>query len=262
MELAKRHRPRMILAGASAYPRLIDFRKFREIADRVGAFLLVDIAHIAGLIVAGLHPNPVGYAEFVTATTHKTMRGPRGGFIMCKKEFARKVDLEVFPGIQGGPLMHVIAAKAVAFGEALKREFKSYQKDVLKNAIALSSELARRGYRIVSGGTDTHLFLVDLGDKGLTGRDASKALDRAGMIVNKNLVPFDPKPASVTSGIRVGTPAVTTRGMKTQEMKAIAALIDLVLRDPRDEKKIAGARREVGMLTKKFPIYKSLIKDG
>ncbi len=260
LDLAKRHKPKMILAGASAYPRVIDFRKFRQIADKVGAFLLVDIAHIAGLVAAGLHPSPTRVAEFVTTTTHKTLRGPRGGMIMCKKRFARRIDLEIFPGIQGGPLMHVIAAKAVAFKEALKPDFKKYQRLVVDNAITLSSELAKRGYRIVAQGTDTHLFLVDLTDKGLTGQEASWALDRAGITVNKNLIPFDSKPPSVTSGLRVGTPTVTTRGMRVREMKRLAVLMDRVLSNPDDEEVSLRVRREVKKLTRGFPVYKSLIK--
>lgn len=259
LELAKEHHPKMILVGASAYPRAIDFKAFRKIADTVGAFLLVDIAHIAGLIAAGIHQNPVEYAEFVTSTTHKTMRGPRGGFIMCKKEFAKKIDKEVFPGIQGGPLMHVIAAKAVCFKEALKPEFKKYQMQIVKNAKILSAELDKKGYRIVSGGTDTHLFLVDLSNKKLTGRDASSALDKAGITVNKNLIPFDTKSPFVTSGIRVGTPAATTRGMKEAQMKVIAGFIDKVLSDPVNEKNLEAVKKGIKNLVKKFPLYKELI---
>ena len=259
-DLAKKHKPRLILAGASAYPRSMDFKKFREIADSVGAYLFVDIAHIAGLVAAGLHQNPVEYAEFVTSTTHKTMRGPRGAFIMCKKEFAKTIDSEIFPGIQGGPLMHVIAAKAVCFKEALKPEFKKYQSQVLKNAKALSGEMARLGYRIVAGGTDTHLFLVDLSAKGLTGKDASTALDRTAITVNKNLIPFDTQSPFVTSGIRIGTPAVTTRGMKEGEMVKIARLIDQVLKAPADEKNLKKVKGEVTALVKKFPLYKDLAK--
>ena len=258
--LAKKHRPKMILAGASAYPRAMDFKKFHEIAESVSAVLFVDIAHIAGLVAAGLHQNPVNYAEFVTSTTHKTMRGPRGGFIMCKKEFAKKIDMEIFPGIQGGPLMHVIAAKAVCFKEALKPEFKKYQTQIIKNAKALSAEMAKLGYSIVTGGTDTHLFLIDLTNKNMTGRDASTALDRTGITVNKNLIPFDAKSPFVTSGIRIGTPAVTTRRMKETEMREIAHLIDRVLRDPQDERNLQDVRKEVKKLVDKFPLYKSLIR--
>ena len=259
-ELAKMHKPRMILAGASAYPRSIDFKRFRKIADSVGAFLFVDMAHIAGLVAAGLHESPVPYAEFVTSTTHKTMRGPRGGFIICRKEFARKIDTEVFPGIQGGPLMHVIAAKAVCFKEALRPEFKTYQRQILKNAKALSDEFAKIGYRIVAGGTDTHLFLVDLTNKNITGKDAAAVLDRAGITINKNLIPYDTKSPFVTSGIRVGSPAVTTRGMKEAEMRAIARMIDEVLQNPEDDKNVGKVRKEVSALVKKFPLYKNLIK--
>jgi glycine hydroxymethyltransferase len=259
-EIAKEHRPRMILVGASAYPRAIDFGKFRKIADAVGAFILVDIAHIAGLIAAGLHQSPVPYAEFVSSTTHKTMRGPRGGFLMCRKEFAKKVDMEVFPGIQGGPLMHVIAAKAVCFKEAMKPSFKVYQRQILKNCRALCDEMSGRGYRIVAGGTDTHLFLIDLTNKGISGKDASSALDMAGITVNKNLIPFDTKSPFVASGIRIGSPAVTTRGMKEREMRGIAAMMDEVLSAPSDERRIRRVRAEVAVLVKKFPLYRDLIR--
>ena len=259
-ELAVKHKPKMIIAGASAYPREMDFKRFRKIADSVGAYLFVDIAHIAGLVAAGVHQSPVPYAEFVTSTTHKTLRGPRGGFIMCKKEFAKKIDTEVFPGIQGGPLMHIIAAKAVCFKEALKPEFKAYQKQIVKNSRVFAGEMARLGYRIVAGGTDTHLFLVDLTDKNITGRDAATALDKSGITVNKNLIPYDPKPPLVASGIRIGTPAVTTRGMKESHMREIAALIDTILRRPDDEKAAKSVRRAVGRLVKRFPLYKNLIK--
>ena len=258
--IAKECKPKMILAGASAYPRTLDFKKFRQIADSVGAFLFVDIAHIAGLVAAGLHESPINYAEFVTSTTHKTMRGPRGGFVMCRKEFAKKVDSEVFPGLQGGPLMHVIAAKAVCFKEALSPSFKAYQKQILKNAKALSGEMANLGYRIVAGGTDTHLFLLDLTAKDITGKDAATALDRTGITVNKNLIPYDKKSPFVASGVRIGTPAVTTRGMKEPQMKVIAHLIDEVLSNPADEKVASNVRREVKGLVSKFPLYKDLIK--
>ncbi|MFH1995931.1 MAG: serine hydroxymethyltransferase [Candidatus Omnitrophota bacterium] len=259
-ELADRCTPKMILIGASAYPRRIDFKRFRHIADRVGAFLLADIAHIAGLIVAGLHQSPVRYAEFVTTTTHKTLRGPRGGMIMCRKKYARKIDQEVFPGIQGGPLMHVIAAKAVALKEASTEKFRSYQKRVVKNAAVFAGAMAALGYRIVSGGTETHLFLVDLTSKGLTGQDASKALEASGIIVNKNLIPFDSKSPFVTSGIRIGTPAVTTRGMGPKEMSLIAGLIDQVLAQPYNLRIYAGIRREVKDLVSRFPLYQNLKK--
>jgi len=254
LDLAKKHKPKMILAGACAYPRMIDFKKFREICDTVGAYLFVDMAHIAGLVAAGLHSSPIPYAEFVTTTTHKTLRGPRAGWVFCKKKFAKKIDAEVFPGIQGGPLMHVIAAKAVAFQEALKPEFKTYQKQVINNAKALSDALSAKGYRIVSGGTDNHLLLVDLTSKGLTGKVAAEALDKARITVNKNLIPFDKLSAVVTSGIRLGTPAVTTRGMKEAQMEQIADLIDNVLSSADVEKVIA----QVENLLKNFPLYSDL----
>lgn len=260
MELAKTHKPKMILAGASAYPMAIDFKKFRQIADAVGAFVFVDIAHIAGLVAAGLHQNPVEYAEFITSTTHKTLRGPRSGFIMCRKEFAKRIDVEIFPGLQGGPLMHVIAAKAVCFKEALRPEFKKYQAQILKNCKALSNEMGKLGYRIVAGGTDTHLFLADLTNKKITGKEAAAVLDKAGITVNKNLIPFDTQPPFVGSGIRIGTPAVTTRGMKEPEMKKIARLIDKVLGQVNDERNILKVRKEVSALVKAFPLYKGLIR--
>lgn len=258
--IAKEHKPKMILAGASAYPMTLDFKRFRQIADSVGAFLFVDIAHIAGLVAAGLHQNPVDYAEFVTSTTHKTLRGPRGGFIMCRKEFARKIDSEVFPGLQGGPLMHVIAAKAVCFKEALAPEFKTYQKQILKNSKTLSGEMASLGYRIVAGGTDTHLFLADLTSRDITGKDAAAMLDRAGITVNKNLIPYDTKSPFIASGVRIGTPAVTTRGMKEPQMKMVAHLIDQVLSAPGDEKVTANVLKEVKGLVNKFPLYTNLLK--
>ncbi len=259
-ELAKESMPKMILVGASAYPRSIDFKKFREIADSVGAFIFVDIAHIAGLVAAGLHQNPMEYAEFVTSTTHKTLRGPRGGLILCRKEFAKKIDSQIFPGLQGGPLMHVIAAKAVCFKEALEPGFKKYQSQILKNSKTLSSEMAKLGYRIVAGGTDTHLFLVDLTSKNITGKEAATVLDRTGITVNKNLIPYDKQSPFVASGIRIGTPAVTTRGMKEPAMKRIAELIDKALTDPNNEKNILKVRREVTALVKAFPLYKALIR--
>lgn len=259
LTLAKEHRPRLILAGASAYPRLIDFRKFREICDKVGAYLFVDMAHIAGLVAAGAHPSPVPYAEFVSSTTHKTLRGPRGGFVICKKEFSRKLDIEVFPGIQGGPLMHVIAAKAVAFKKAMSAKFKKDQEQTVKNAKALCAALTERGYRAVSGGTDNHLFLIDLNPKGLTGRDAQEKLDKAGITVNKNLIPFDDKSPVLTSGIRIGTPAVTTRGMKEREMKLIAEYTDRAL-NAVDEKGSLEIKKEVKDLTGRFPLYPELKK--
>ncbi|MDD5428438.1 MAG: serine hydroxymethyltransferase [Candidatus Omnitrophica bacterium] len=258
--LAAEHKPKMILAGASAYPRAIDFKRFKEIADSVGAYLFVDIAHIAGLVAAGLHQSPVPYSQFVTSTTHKTMRGPRGGFIMCKEEFAKDIDMGIFPGLQGGPLMHVIAAKAVCFKEALTPGFKVYQKQIMKNAKAFSDELSKLGYRIVAGGTDTHLFLVDLSNRNMTGKDAAAVLDKVGITINKNLIPFDTRSPFVTSGIRIGTPAVTTRGMKEAEMRLIARLIDEVISDPSGDKNLKGVSGEVKKLVKKFPLYKNLIR--
>jgi len=257
-QLARKHKPRMILAGASAYSRIIDFAKFRLIADKVGAFILADIAHIAGLVACGLHPSPVPYSEFVTTTTHKTLQGPRAGMIMCRKQFAKKIDAEVFSGIQGGPLMHAIAAKAVALKLALAPEFKNYQKRIVANARALATELQTRGYRIVSGGTDNHLFLVDLRPKKLTGRDAACALHKAGIVVNKNLIPFDDRGPNLTSGLRLGTPAVTARGMGQEQMSQIACLIDGVLAAHRDKKIIEQTRQEVLKITKKFPLYQEL----
>jgi glycine hydroxymethyltransferase len=257
--LAQKHKPKMIVAGASAYPRIIDFEKFREIADEAGAYLLVDMAHIAGLVAAGLHPNPVTHAEFVTTTTHKTLRGPRSGMILCRKKFARKIDSAVFPGIQGGPLMHIIAAKAVCFKEALKPGFKKYQIQTVKNASSLASGLSRKGYRIVSGGTDNHLLLVDLNNKGITGNRAAEFLNAAGIVVNKNLIPFDKRSASVTSGLRLGTPAVTTRGMKEKEMLKIAELIDMTLKNGKNA--LSKIKKEIKALTGKFPLYAGLIKD-
>ena len=260
LSLAQKHKPKLILAGACAYPRIIDFSKFREIADKVGAYLFADIAHIAGLIVAGLHPNACEYADFVTTTTHKTLRGPRGGMIMCRKEFAKKVDSAVFPGIQGGPLMHVIAAKAAALKLAGTKEFKIYAGNIVKNANTLAETLKQKAYRIVSGGTDNHLLLVDLTNKKLSGKLAAASLDRAGITVNKNLIPFDKNSPSVTSGIRLGTPAITSRGMKETEMKLIANLIDEVLNDPKSEKNMENVKKEVIALTEKFPLYKNYIK--
>lgn len=261
LSLAEKHKPKMILAGACAYPRVIDFKKFKEIADKVGAILLCDIAHIAGLIIAGVHPSPFPYADIVTTTTHKTLRGPRSGMIMTKKKFAKRIDAEVFPGIQGGPLMHVIAAKAVALKEALKPSFKDYQKQIVKNAKVLATSLSKKGYRIVSGGTDNHLMLVDLSEKSISGKEAASVLDKAGITVNKNLIPHDKKPPSITSGIRLGTPAVTTRGMKEQEMEIIADLIDEVVCNIKSDKKILEVKNKVDNLTKKFKIYKDLISQ-
>jgi len=257
-DLAKKYKPKLIIAGASAYPRIIDFKRFREIADSVGAYLLVDMAHFAGLVAAGIYPNPVEFAEFVTSTTHKTLRGPRGGFILCRKEFAKKIDTAVFPGGQGGPLMHIIAAKAVGFGLALKEEFKEYQRQIVKNAKAFAKALGNRGYRIVSGGTDTHLFLVDLQNKNITGRDCAHILEEVNITVNKNLIPYDSRPPKITSGIRIGTPAVTTRGMKEPEMEIIAELIDKTIRFCNDEEELDRIRKDVKELLDKFPLYEEI----
>lgn len=253
--LAKTHKPKMILAGASAYPRIIDFKKFRKIADEVGAYLLVDMAHIAGLVACGLHPDPVECAQFVTTTTHKTLRGPRSGMILCRKEFAKRIDSAVFPGLQGGPFMHVIAAKAVSFKEALSPSFKIYQRQIVENAKVLAREFSKKRYRLVSGGTDNHLLLIDLSRNNITGRRAAALLDEAGIVTNKNLIPFDKKSAYVTSGIRLGTPAVTTRGMKEKEMEKIAELIDEVLKKNGSKEVISGVKEEIGRLTGKFPLY-------
>ncbi|MDP2690542.1 MAG: serine hydroxymethyltransferase [Deltaproteobacteria bacterium] len=255
-ELAKQHRPKMIVVGASAYPRIIDFNAFREVADETGAMIMVDIAHIAGLIVAGLHPSPVEVSEFVTTTTHKTLRGPRSGMIMCKAAYAKGVDKTIFPGIQGGPLMHIIAAKAVAFKEALQPSFKAYQAQIIKNAKVLSEELMARGYDLVSGGTDNHLMLVDLTRMDLTGKDAEEALVSAGITVNKNTIPFETRSPFVTSGVRIGVPAATTKGMKENEMKVIAALIDRAIKARADEGALAAIKGEVRGLCEKFPFYK------
>lgn len=257
--LAKKHKPKMILAGASAYPRKIDFKQFRKICDRVNAYLFVDMAHIAGLVAAGIHPTPVPYADFVSSTTHKTLRGPRGGFVICKKEFAKKIDAEIFPGTQGGPLMHVIAAKAIAFKEAMSPRFKTYQRQVVKNARALAAALAKKGFRIVSGGTDTHLILVDLTNKGIIGSDASNILELAGITVNKNLIPFDKKSANTTSGIRLGTAAVTTRGMKEFHMRKIAQFINEAVEGSGDPKQLKAIRLRVSDLIKRFPLYPELL---
>ncbi|MCB5229074.1 MAG: serine hydroxymethyltransferase [Candidatus Cloacimonetes bacterium] len=259
--LAKEHKPQMILTGASAYPRKIDFKRFREIADMVGAKLFVDMAHIAGLVAAGLHENPVPYADIVTSTTHKTLRGPRGGLILCKEQYAKDVDSYVFPGIQGGPLMHAIAGKAVAFWEALQPEFKEYQKNVIANAQALASSLMDEGFKLVSGGTDTHLMLLDLGSEeegGPSGKKMEGSLDIAGITVNKNTVPFDTRSPFVASGIRLGTPSVTTRKMGVAEMKQIAAFIKRVRDNSDNEEYLAAMKAEVMELTKRFPLYPEL----
>lgn len=254
-KIAEECRPRMIVVGASAYARTLDFPRFQQIAKSVGAYLLVDIAHIAGLIAAGLHPNPVPYADFVTTTTHKTLRGPRGGVTMCKAEHAKAVDKLVFPGLQGGPLMHVIAAKAVAFKEALDPSFKRYQQQVLVNAKALAQGLMDRGYKIVSGGTDTHLMLVNLTNKGITGKEADAALDAAGIILNKNAVPYDEKPPAIASGIRMGSPIVSTRGMGESEMAQIVELVDRVLQNRQDAAVLEDVRLQAKALCNKFPIF-------
>ncbi len=260
-ELARERRPRLIIAGASAYPRIIDFKKFREIADEVSAYLMVDMAHIAGLVATGLHPSPVPYADFVTTTTHKTLRGPRGGMILCREKHAKMIDSKVFPGSQGGPLMHVIAAKAVALKEALSPEFKLYQQQIVRNAKALGGALAKEGFRLVSGGTDNHLMLVDLRQSELTGKVAQEALDKARITVNKNTVPFETRSPFVTSGIRIGTPAVTTRGMKESEMASIAGFISRALNHVGDEKVLQSIGEEVRELCRKFPVYPHRLKQ-
>ncbi|HAE91724.1 MAG TPA: serine hydroxymethyltransferase [Tissierella sp.] len=252
-EIALKEKPKMIVAGASAYPRQIDFAKFREIADEVGAYLMVDMAHIAGLVAAGLHPNPVPYADFVTTTTHKTLRGPRGGAILCKEKYAKIIDKAIFPGIQGGPLMHIIAAKAVAFGEALQEDFKTYQQQIIKNAKALAEGLLKNGFRLVSGGTDNHLILIDVRTKGLTGKKAEALLDDIGVATNKNTIPNDPESPFITSGIRIGTPAMTTRGMKEEDMMEIAEIITLALDESNDRDAI---RARVSKLCDKYPLYR------
>ncbi len=259
-KLALEHRPKLIMAGASAYPRFFDFDRFRKIADKVGAVLVVDMAHIAGLIAAGVHPSPIPYADYVTSTTHKTLRGPRGGFILCKKEFRKELKKVVFPGIQGGPLEHIIAAKAVCFKLAMEDEFKEYQKQVVKNAKVLAHELNNKDLRIVSGGTDNHLMLVDVTPLNITGKDAENALDIAGITVNKNTIPFDQNPPFICSGIRVGTPSITTRGMKEDEMKVIAELIFEALKNHNNEETLRSIKSKVIELTSSFPIYKDIIE--
>jgi glycine hydroxymethyltransferase len=253
--LAREHKPKIVVVGASAYPRTLDFEGFAAIAKEVGAAMVVDMAHIAGLVAAGLHPSPVPHAEIVTTTTHKTLRGPRGGMIVCKEQYAKPLNSQIFPGIQGGPLEHVIAAKAVAFQEALRPEFKTYQRSIVDNAQALAEGLKKAGLRLVSGGTDNHLMLVDLRPKKLTGKIAEEALGKAGITVNKNMIPWDPEKPMTTSGIRVGTPALTTRGMGVREMALVASLIGRVLDAPADEKSIARVRGEVKDLCKQFPMY-------
>jgi glycine hydroxymethyltransferase len=260
-QLALKHKPKLVLGGASAYPRIIDAEKLRAIADEVQAYLMVDMAHFAGLVAAGLHPNPVSSSHFVTTTTHKTLRGPRGGMILCKNEFAKEIDAQVFPGIQGGPLMHVIAAKAVSFKEALTAEFKEYQRRIVSNAKTLAKALANRGLRIVSGGTDNHLMLVDVSVLKITGKDAAEALDEAGITVNKNMIPFDKESPFKASGIRIGTPAVTTRGMGMNEMEEIAEFIFQVLKHREESKIISEIRKKVLNLCEQFPLYQERISN-
>lgn len=257
LEKARQHKPKLIVAGASAYPREIDFKRFREIADEVGAYLMVDMAHIAGLVAAGLHPSPVPYADFVTTTTHKTLRGPRGGMIICKEEFGKKIDKSIFPGIQGGPLMHVIAAKAVAFGEALQDDFKGYAKQIIDNAKRLGEGLKKEGFTLVSDGTDNHLILLDVRSTGLTGKIAEHVLDEIGITVNKNAIPYDPEKPFVTSGIRIGTAAVTSRGFGLEDMDEIASIIGVVLKNNENETKLEEAKQRVESLTSKFELYPS-----
>jgi glycine hydroxymethyltransferase len=262
LSLAKKVEPQMIIAGASSYPRVIDFKRFREIADEVGAYLMADMAHIAGLIAAGIHPSPVPHAHFVTSTTHKTLRGPRGGFILCKEEFKDRIDESVFPGIQGGPLMHVIAAKGVCFKEAMTKEFKTYQRQVVRNVKVLAKELQKYGFKIVSGGTDNHLILIDLINKGITGKEAEEALGPAGITVNKNMIPFDQRTPTVTSGIRIGTPIVTTRGMRDKEMVQIASFIAEILNnhaDPEVQTRVAQQAKE---LCQRFPFFQDRISKA
>jgi len=261
--IAEEHKPKLIICGASAYPRIIDFERIGEIAKSVGARMFADIAHIAGPIAAGLHPSPVPHADYVTTTTHKTLRGPRGGLILCREEHATEINRKLFPGVQGGPLVHIIAAKAVAFGEALTEDFKTYQQNVLENAKALAAELQEQGLRIVSGGTDNHLMLVDvfMGGKGITGKDAEKALEAANITVNKNTIPFDTNKPFVTSGIRLGTPALTTRGMGEAEMREIGRLIAEVLHDPQSEDVRQKVRQGVSELSARFPLYPNRLKQ-
>ncbi len=259
--VAHEHRPRMIVAGASAYPRLIDFEAFRAIADQIDALFMVDMAHIAGLIAAGVHPSPVPYADYITTTTHKTMRGPRGGLILAKEEYGRSLNSNIFPGIQGGPLMHVIAAKAVGFKEAMTQEFILYQEQVVKNSKALAAALNHHNYKLVSGGSDNHLLLVDLTNKEITGKDAEEVLEAAGLTVNKNAIPFDTQSRFVTGGIRIGTPAVTSRGLKETEMKLVAEWINRAILNRNDQHKINQIRQEVRNLCDRFPVYPELYLD-
>jgi glycine hydroxymethyltransferase len=254
-EIALREKPKIIVCGSSSYSRIIDFKKFSEIAKEIGAYLLSDIAHIAGLIVAGIHPSPVEFSEFVTSTTHKTLRGPRGGLILCKEEFKEKIDSMIIPGIQGGPLVHVIAGKAVAFKEAMSKKFIEYQNQIVKNCKVLCEELKKRGYKIVSDGTDTHLFVIDLRDKNITGFEAQEILESVGIITNKNLIPFDPLPPSITSGIRIGTPCITSRGMKEKDMIRIAEWIDETLKNRNKVKILKDIRKKIRRFANEFPIY-------
>ncbi|HOZ61632.1 MAG TPA: serine hydroxymethyltransferase [Smithellaceae bacterium] len=258
-KLVREHKPKLIIVGASAYPRIIDFKKFREAADEVGAVIMADIAHIAGLVATGLHPTPIPVCEYVTSTTHKTLRGPRGGLIMCRQDYAKTLNSRVFPGSQGGPLMHIIAAKAAAFKEALTPEFKEYQRQIIKNAQAMADELKNQGFRLVSGGTDNHMMLVDLTSAGVTGKEAQEVLDRANITVNKNGIPFDTKGPQVTSGIRIGTPAVTTRGMKENEMRLIASCIADVIKNIHNETKIKAVSEKIKSICAKFPLYQHRI---
>ncbi len=255
--LTREHKPRMIVVGASAYSRVIDFKIFSEISKEAGAYLLADIAHIAGLIAAGVHPSPVPYADFVTTTTHKTLRGPRGGMILCRAEYAKAIDKMIFPGIQGGPLVHVIAAKAVALKEAMSEDFRRYQKDVINNARTLAEELIKLGFKVISGGTENHLMLVDLTNKRITGKDAEDALDAAGITVNKNAIPYDERPPAITSGIRLGTPSITTRGMGTEEMREIADLISAVINNNKEHEAMKAISEKVKDLCDRFPIYRN-----
>lgn len=259
LKIAKEYRPKMIVCGASAYPRIIEFDRFKEIASEIGAYLLADIAHIAGLVAAKLHPDPIPYCDFVTTTTHKTLKGPRGGMIMCKKEYAELIDKTIFPGIQGGPLMHIIAAKAVCFQEALTPAFNLYQKQIILNAKTLAEELIKLGFDLISGGTDTHLLLIDLTSKGITGQEAERALEKVGIIVNKNTIPFDTKSAVVTSGIRLGTPALTARGMKEKEMQQIAQFIAEVLSNIGNEEVYAQIRCKTNEMCSQFLMYEDLL---
>ena len=260
-DLAKKHRPKMIIAGASTYPRIIDFHRFKEIAHENDAYLMADIAHIAGLVAAGLHPSPIGEADFITATTHKTLRGPRGGLILSEEKYGERLDKAIFPGIQGGPFMHLIAAKAVAFEEALRPEFVDYQRQVIINAKVLAEELMNFGFDLVSGGTDNHLILIDLNKNGITGRDAEEVMGKAGIVMNKNTIPFDKRGPKVTSGLRLGTPALTTRGMRETEMKIIAGLISKILENPNDKKAILEARNVASDLCHSFPILQYLYEE-